>query len=169
MRLLALCLLPVLAQAAPIYKSTDANGHVTYSADAPAPQSGDQVEMLTPDPSPRENKVHEATARERQLEDAAQKVDQQLEQRRSQRAEREAKLREAEAALAKAKQAYTDGQTPQDGERVGTLRRGAEGKAIRGSRLTEDYHKRIKQLEEAVKTAEAAAIAARKQLRDSPP
>ena len=55
MRLLALCLLPVLAQAAPIYKSTDANGHVTYSADAPAPQSGDQVEMLTPDPSPREN------------------------------------------------------------------------------------------------------------------
>ncbi len=168
LKLLCLMSLTTLAQAAPVYKVIDADGHVTYSSEAPPAQTGRAVEIITPAPGPNENRVNEAAAREVQLDDAAQNADRQLEQRRAQRAERTARLREAEAALAKAQKAYADGQDPEPGERVGTVRQGANGKTVRGSRLSDAYQQRVKALEEAVKAAEAAAVAARRQLRDSP-
>ncbi len=159
--LLFVWLVSLPAGAETIYKVTDAQGNITYTAEAPNPAAGLRVEPVNPTAPPSGAAVNATQARERQLQDAARGADPAVAQRRAQRKERETKLRAAQTALDTARLAYTEGQAPEPGERSGNASKGR-------SRLNEAYAARISKLEEAVKAAETALATAQQQLRDSP-
>jgi uncharacterized protein DUF4124 len=135
-------LLALQAGAQTLYKSTLPDGRVVYG-DKPDPAAV-KSEPIKPDtskigvvpPSARET----ATLNE-------------LERARLKREAGESTMRTAEQALQKAEAAREAGKEPLPGERLGT--------AGGASRLTDDYWKRQKKLEEAVESARREAEQAR--------
>lgn len=122
------------AAAQKMYKSTMPDGSVVYS-EKPTPNAK-KVDEVTPPPptsglstiTPQEKARADSLSRQRAGEKAAPN---ELENARKQ-------LQQAEAAR-------KAGDEPREGERLGT----AKG----GSRLTDDYHARLKGLDAAVETA----------------
>jgi hypothetical protein len=132
--LLSIALLAQPALAQMLYKSTMPDGRVVYG-DQPAPGAV-KVEATKPDIS---NKgIVTSTPKEA----AAVK---QLETERSQRQAAEERVRAADLALRDAEARRAAGQEPLPGERIGT--------AGGASRLTDDYLKRQKSLDDAVEQA----------------
>ncbi len=88
---LSIFLLTNLAIAAPIYKSVDQHGHVSYSEKPPV--SAAKVETVTPPPPPNEQEVARAKQRYRDLEAR----DALREQERKELAEQQAKREQQRA------------------------------------------------------------------------
>lgn len=139
--LLVAALCPQLAVAQLNYKSTMPDGKVIYG-DKPVPGAVKVDQLKAPStkgitaPSAQESAV---------LSD--------MEKARAARDSREAKIRAAEDAVSKVEAALAAGKEPRAGERIGT--------ASGGSRLTEEYLQRQKELEQAVATARAELVSAR--------
>ena len=139
--LLVAALCPQLAAAQLNYKSTMPDGKVIYG-DKPVPGAVKVDQLKAPTtkgitgPSAKESAV---------LSD--------LEKSRAARDARESKVRAAEDAVSKAEAALAAGKEPRAGERIGT--------ASGGSRLTEGYLERIKQLEQDVAKTRANLASAR--------
>jgi len=139
-----------IAYAQPVFKSTMPDGRVVYG-EKPAPGAS-SVETLEPPPAKSgiRGLTPEEKARAAQLEReraAAAAV--------ARRSERE--LEDARRALQQAEAARDTGQEPLPGERVGIV--GG------GSRLTDAYHARQKNLEDAVVAARRRLDEARQALR----
>ena len=139
--LLAAALCPQLAAAQVNYKSTMPDGKVIYG-DKPVPGAVKVDQLKAPStrgvtgPSAKEGAV---------LRD--------LEKGRAARDSRENKVRAAEDAVSRAEAALAAGQQQGPGDRIGT--------ASGGSRLTEGYLERVKQLEQDVAKARANLASAR--------
>ena len=130
------------AGAQTLYKSTLPDGRVVYG-DKPDPAAV-KSEPIKPDTS--KIGVVPPTARETATLN-------ELERARIQREAGDSRTRTAEEAVQKAEAAREAGKEPLPGERLGT--------ASGASRLTDDYWKRQKKLEEAVESARREAEQAR--------
>ena len=153
-RLALLSLLTLLAVTAAhafaqmAYKSTMPDGRVIYG-DKPEPgaRKVEQISVAAPRTSPDapagESRGEEGgsrdQARTKQQEEAARA-------RSAEREQRQQRVREAEKALKLAEDAKRSGEEPLPGERIGT--------AGGGSRLTEQYFERQKQLDQRVEDAQ---------------
>jgi hypothetical protein len=139
--LLAAALFAQLAAAQINYKSTMPDGKVIYG-DKPVPGAVKVDQLKAPTtkgitaPSAKEGAV---------LSD--------MEKSRAARDAREERIRIAEQKVSKAEAALAAGKEPREGDRIGT--------ASGGSRLTEGYLERQKQLEDAVAKARAELAAVR--------
>ncbi|MBI2800636.1 MAG: DUF4124 domain-containing protein [Gammaproteobacteria bacterium] len=128
---------PVYGEA--IYKSTDASGRVTYSADpAPDAVTTETIDIETLSPEERR-----AAALLRAQKGAS--LDASIAQREEAWKTADREVLQAQNALAQAEHALQTGRTPQAGERTGIVGR--------GSRLNDSYFSRIRSLETAVRTA----------------
>lgn len=127
-----------------VYKSRDADGNVTYSD---SPQSGaiEESVIATP-PPPTAEEVEASQAREREISEAASQASASADARVANRAALRTQLDDAKQALESAQAARVAGEEPLPGER--------RGLAGGGTRLTEEYHARQGQLEDAVSAAE---------------
>ncbi len=134
--------LALRADAQVLYKSTLPDGRVVYG-DKPDPAAV-KSEPIKPDTA--KIGVVPPTARETATLN-------ELERARLKREAGESSTRTAEEALKKAEAAREAGKEPLPGERLGT--------ASGASRLTDDYWKRQKKLEEAVESARREAEQAR--------
>jgi hypothetical protein len=140
---------PCWAQA--VYKSTMPDGRVIYS-DAPIPGAKKVEQMAVTAPSPGGG----APAAGERAPGEAKALQQEEQQLRARMAERDAKqqrVRDAEKALRQAEEAKRNGEEPLPGERLGT--------AGGGSRLSDEYWERQKQLEQNVDLARKALNDAR--------
>jgi hypothetical protein len=143
--LLAVAAAPAFAQMA--YKSTMPDGRVIYG-DKPEPgaRKVEQISVAAPRTSPGaaaggsrgEEGSPNDQGRVKQQEEAARA-------RSADREQRQQRVREAEQALKTAEDAKRAGEEPLPGERIGT--------AGGGSRLTDEYFERQKQLEQRVEEA----------------
>jgi hypothetical protein len=136
---------PAFAQMA--YKSTMPDGRVIYG-DKPEPgaRKVEQISVAAPRTSP-DAPAGDSRGEEGSSRDQA-RVKQQEEAARARSAEREQRqqrVREAEQTLKLAEDAKRSGEEPLPGERIGT--------AGGGSRLTDQYFERQKQLEQRVEDA----------------
>jgi hypothetical protein len=134
--------LALQAGAQVLYKSTLPDGRVVYG-DKPDPAAV-KSELIKPDT--KKIGVVPPTSRETATLN-------ELERARIKREGGDSRTRTAEEALQKAEAAREAGKEPLPGERLGT--------AGGASRLTDDYWKRQKKLEEAVETARRNAEQAR--------
>jgi hypothetical protein len=143
--LLAVAATPALAQMA--YKSIMPDGRVIYG-DKPEPgaRKVEQISVAAPRTSPGapagESSGEEGSARDearRKQQDEASRA------RSAEREQRQQRVREAEQALKLAEDAKRAGEEPLPGERLGT--------AGGGSRLSDEYFQRQKQLEQRVEEA----------------
>ncbi len=139
--LLAVALCPQLALAQLNYKSTMPDGKVIYG-DKPVPGAV-KVDQLK---APTTSGITPPTTKE-----AAVLSD--MEKSRAARDSREAKIRAAEDKVSRAEAALAAGREQREGDRIGT--------ASGGSRLTEGYQERVKQLEQDVAKARAELAAVR--------
>jgi hypothetical protein len=134
---------PVTAQV--VYKLVDKNGGIVY-ADRVIPGMR-VVDKLAPPPPPDPELVAAARAaaaeRARRAEAYAEEHERALDAA-------DAEVRQAEQALATARQALGDGMEPLPGERLGTVGVGPRGPF---TRLSDAYWARISQLEQAVAEA----------------
>ena len=128
--LLVFAFVATAAQAQAVYRSTMPDGRIIYG-DKPAPGAKEsrqvdttQQNISTPGPTSAP-----ASAAKPQMLDAANE-----------------EVRQAQNQLQAAKTALEGGREPREGERIGI--------AGGGSRLNEDYDKRIKSLEDAVTAAQ---------------
>ena len=139
---LAVALFPPVAVAQVNYKSTMPDGRVIYG-DKPAPGAV-KVDQLKA-PSPTKGITAPSAKEDTVLRD--------LEKNRVARDARENRIRAAEDKVSRAEAALAAGKEPKEGERIGI----ANG----GSRLTEGYLERQKQLEQDVAKARAELASVR--------
>lgn len=109
--------------AAPIYKSVDADGHVSYSSSPPPEQRGQQVKEVKLAPGPSQQEVDAAEKRIQDIERAEFERNKQIEQEQAKRNKAEeaadSELRRARQDLEQAKiQRDSDWQYLQQGGRV---------------------------------------------------
>ena len=127
------------AAAETLYRYIDKDGKVTYSDKRPTrPNQAQPMKVL---PGPNQGDIEAGRAREQRIKD----VEQSYAQAPKLKAQREKEHQDAVAALDTAKKALETAQAPDASDRQ-------SGK--NGSRTTQEYHERVKALEEAVKTAE---------------
>lgn len=140
-------LVPTAQAQAPLYKSTLPNGRVVYG-DKPDPNAV-KVEAITPDTA--KGGIGGATT------PTESQTLRQMQNQREARERADARIEKAQKALQDAEAARAGGVEPLEGERIGT--------AGGGSRLTESYDARQRQLDTAVEQArrelEQARAAAR--------
>lgn len=155
--LVATCLLTAAAHAETIYRSIGADGEVTYSAQ---PVSGARestelkMESLTPEQRRAGLLLH------RQEIGISAGMDTQLQARENEWKQADREIASAQQALAAAEAALQNGRTPLGGERRANI--GG------GTRLTEDYFQRLRDLEKQVEQAKTRldqAYAARNALK----
>ena len=154
--LLVLAASPVAAQTA--YKSTMPDGRVIYG-DGPIPGARKVEKISVAAPRVGDSQGGGAGGGEdRSAEQTrAKQVDDATRARIAEREERQQRVRDAEEALRAAETAKLNGEEPLAGERIGN--------AGGGTRLSEEYFQRQKQLEEEVQKARQALDAARNAAR----
>jgi hypothetical protein len=138
------------AAQAPIYKSIDADGNVTYSSTPPEDPRVQRVETVEVDPGPSPEAQTEAERRMRGIESAAQ---QQAAERQGRRAARAGSVEAAEEALQQARQDLVKAQErgPGDWQTIAT-----------GGRVpSASYLQRVQKAQQRVQAAEEALEAAR--------
>ena len=137
-------LLNTLPASAEVYRSTDANGNVTYSDKQPVNAVQEETIKLPAGPSPEE--IAASKAREQEIQQAAESADSSVEQRMNVRAELKTSLEQSKTSLQAAEEALANGQEPLPGERL--------GKVGGGTRLSDAYWNRIHKLELDVEQAQ---------------
>ncbi len=138
----AACTAAVTAHAETIYRSIGSDGEVTYSA-RPLPGAREQTAIDSETLSPEERRAS-LLLRRAQSKIAAD-VAAQLKSRENQWRQVDREIVDAQKALATAETALQNGRTPRPGERRGDV--GG------GSRLSEAYFRRLRDLETQVKKA----------------
>jgi hypothetical protein len=156
--LLALAAVPAAAQTA--YKSTMPDGRVIYG-DAPMPGARKVEQISVAAPRMGEGGAGAAPGGDRDRgstgdgdQGRARQQDDMARARMAEREQQRQRVREAEETLRVAEEAKRNGEEPLPGERIGV--------AGGGSRLTEEYFQRQKQLADDVTNARQALEQARK-------
>ena len=142
--LVAMCFCAAVAHAETIYRSVGADGEITYSAQ-PVPGAREstalKMETLTPEQRRAGLLLH------RQENGLSAGADAQLQARENEWKQADREIALAQQALAAAEAALQNGRTPLGGERRGMING--------GTRLTEDYFQRLRNLEQQVEQAKA--------------
>ncbi|MGH6636616.1 MAG: DUF4124 domain-containing protein [Gammaproteobacteria bacterium] len=139
--LLACC---SLAYSEPIYKSVDSEGRVSFSSKPPV--GARQVEEIQIQPGPTADQIEATKARAKRTIEQAQKSESPAQKRRQAKMAASEKLREAQAALEKAKVIQ-----PEDWQHL----------AGGGRHLKQSYFDRVKHYEAAAEKATKALRAVR--------
>lgn len=137
-----LCATTLTVRADPIYRSTGPDGEVTYSSE-PVPGAREQTVIEIDRQTPEERRASLLMHREQAKISAA--VSERLQARENQWRQIDGEIILARETLASAETALQSGRTPRPGERRGDV--GG------GSRLSESYFMRLRDLEKQVKQA----------------
>ncbi|MBW8078419.1 MAG: DUF4124 domain-containing protein [Gallionella sp.] len=140
----AMCLFATIAQAETIYRSIGTDGEITYSAQ-PVPGARESTALKMESLTPEQRRA--GLLLRRQEIGIAAGVDAQLQARENEWKLADREITSAQQALAAAETALQNGRTPLGGER----RADVGG----GTRLTEDYFLRLRNLELQVEQAKA--------------
>lgn len=141
---------------AEMYKVIDKDGHVSFTDSPPPKDKANKVETVDPVET---NRMPSKTYKGELQEQFKKRTEERQEQRKEAWAAYDKRVKDAVNTLKAAERALEKGKQVGEGDRVGIVSHGKQA----GSRLTNGYLERVKQLEKAVEKARENLRTAKKQ------